>query len=60
MSEEMKELRRRLINDYVNSQKNGDMQIAGGIEVALFEIEHLDKPYFGIDYSQGDGDDDQI
>lgn len=58
MSEEVKELRKRLINDYISSQKEGNMQIADGIKVALFEIEHLYKPYFGTDYSQGDGDDD--
>lgn len=58
MSEEMEELRRRLINDFINSQNEGDMQMADGIKVALFEIDNLDKPYFGTDYSQGDGDDD--
>jgi len=58
MSDEMKELRRRLINDCINSQEEGNMQMADGIKVALFEIENLDKPYFGTDYSQGDGDDD--
>ncbi len=58
MSDEMKELRRRLINDCINSQKEDDMQIAYGITIALFEIEYLDKPYFGTDYSQGDGGDD--
>lgn len=58
MSDEMKELRRRLINDCINSRKEGDMQMADGITLALFEIEHLDNPYFGTDYSQGDGDND--
>lgn len=32
--------------------------MADGIKVALFEIDHLNQPYFGNDYSQGDGDDD--
>ncbi|MFW6813675.1 hypothetical protein [Lactiplantibacillus plantarum] len=58
MSDEMIELRRRLNNDCINSQKEGDMQMADGIKVALFEIDHLNQPYFGNDYSQGDGDDD--
>lgn len=58
MSDEIKELRKRLINDCINSRKEGDMQMADGIKVALFEIDHLNKPYFGTDYSQGDGDDD--
>ncbi|GEA92750.1 hypothetical protein PDA01_06430 [Pediococcus damnosus] len=58
MSDETKELRRRLINDCINSQEEGNMQMADGIKVALFEIDNLDKPYFGTDYSQGDGDDD--
>ena len=58
MSDEMKELRRRLINDCANSRKEGDMQIADGIMLALFELEHLDNPYFGTDCLQGDGDDD--
>ena len=54
----MKELRRRLINDCINSQEEGNMQMADGIKVALFEIENLYKPYFGTDYWQGDGDND--
>ena len=54
MSDEIKELRRRLINDCINSRKEGNMQIADGIMLALFEIDHLDNP----DYLQGDGDDD--
>ncbi|WP_370561582.1 hypothetical protein AB5567_06120 [Lactiplantibacillus plantarum] len=58
MSAEMKELHRRLVNDGISSQKEGDMKVADGIKIALFEMEHLDKPYFGTDYSQGDGDDD--
>jgi len=58
MSDEIKELRRRLINDCINSQEEGNMQMADGIKVALFEIDNLDKPYFGTDYWQGDDDDD--
>lgn len=58
MSKEMEELRKRLINDYISSQKEGDMQTADGIRIALFEIDHLYKPCLGTDYSQGDGDDD--
>ena len=52
MSDEVEELRRRLINDFINSQKEGNMQMADGIKVALFEIDHLYKPYFGTDYLQ--------
>lgn len=58
MIEEVKELRRRLINDCINSQEEGNMQMADGIKVALFEIDHLYQPYFSTDYSQGDGDND--
>ncbi|AMV65184.1 Hypothetical protein ADU71_1288 [Pediococcus damnosus] len=58
MSDEVKELRKRLINDCIISRKEGNMQIADGIKVALFEIDHLYQPYFCTDYSQGDGDDD--
>ncbi len=58
MSDEMKELRKRLNNDAIRCQEEGDMKMKDGIMIALFEIEHLDKPYFGTDYSQGDGDDD--
>ena len=58
MSDEMKELRKRLINDCINSRKEGDLQIADGIMLALFEIDHLYNPYFGTDYSQGDGGND--
>lgn len=58
MSDEMKELRKRLNNDAIRCQEEGDMQMADGIKVALFEIDHLNQPYFGNDYSQGDGDDD--
>lgn len=58
MSDEMKELRRRLINDCISSQTEGDMDTADGIKVALFEIDHLSQPYFGDDYSQGGGNDD--
>ncbi|MGA3408850.1 MULTISPECIES: hypothetical protein [Lactobacillaceae] len=58
MSDEMKELRKRLNNDAIRCQEEGDTEIKDGIMIALFEIEHLDEPYFGTDYSQGDGDDD--
>ncbi|WP_432542050.1 hypothetical protein [Lactiplantibacillus argentoratensis] len=58
MSDEMKELRRRLVNDAIGLQQDGDMQSAGIMKVAVYELYHLDKPYFGTDYSQGDGDDD--
>jgi len=58
MSDEMKELRKRLNNDAIRCQEEGDTEMKDGIMIALFEIEHLDKPYFGTDYSQGDGDDD--
>lgn len=58
MSDEMKELRRRLINDAIRCQEEGDTKTKDGIMISLFEMEHLDKPYFGTDYSQGDGDDD--
>lgn len=58
MSDEMKELRRRLINDAISCQEEGDTKTKDGITIALFEMEHLDKPYVGTDYSQGDGDDD--
>ena len=58
MSDEIKELRRRLINDCINSKEEGNMQMADGIKVALFEIDHLYQPYFGTNYSQGDDDDD--
>ena len=57
MSDEIKELRRRLINDCINSQEEGNMKMADGIKVALFEIDNLDKPYFGTDYWQGNGGD---
>lgn len=58
MTDEMKELRKRLNNDAIKCQEEGDTEIKGGIMIALFEIEHLDEPYFGTDYSQGDGDND--
>ncbi|WP_436677413.1 hypothetical protein [Lactiplantibacillus plantarum] len=58
MSDEMIELRRRLTNDAIRCQEEDDTEIKDGIMIALFEIEHLDEPYFGTDYSQGDGDDD--
>lgn len=58
MGDEMKELRKRLNNDAIRCQEEGDTEIKDGIMIALFEIEHLDKPYFGTDYSQGDGVDD--
>lgn len=54
----MKELRKRLNNDAIRCQEEGDTEIKDGIMIALFEIEHLDEPYFGTDYSQGDGDND--
>ncbi|WP_340641324.1 hypothetical protein [Lactiplantibacillus plantarum] len=58
MSDEMIELRKRLNNDAIRCQEEGDTEIKDGIMIALFELEHLDKPYFGTDYSQGDGNDD--
>lgn len=58
MIDELKELRRRLNNDAIRCQEEGDTKTKDGIVIALFEIEHLDKPYFGTDYSQGDGEDD--
>ncbi|WP_187349912.1 hypothetical protein [Lactiplantibacillus plantarum] len=58
MSDEMKELRRRLINDGIRCQEEDDTKTKDGIMIALFEMEHLNQPYFGTDYSQGDGDDD--
>lgn len=58
MSDEMKELRRRLINDAIGCQEDDDTKTKDGIIIALFEMEHLDKPYVGTDYSQGDGNDD--
>ncbi|GAB6200356.1 hypothetical protein YMSE1_27350 [Lactiplantibacillus plantarum] len=58
MSDEMKELRRRLINDAISCQVEGDTKTKDGITIALFEMEHLDKPYVGTDYSQGDGNHD--
>ncbi|MFK5685356.1 hypothetical protein ACI3GN_01900 [Lactiplantibacillus plantarum] len=58
MSDEMKELRRRLITDAIRCQAEGDTKTKDGIMIALFEIQHLDEPYFGTYYSQGDGDDD--
>ncbi|MCG0572352.1 hypothetical protein [Lactiplantibacillus plantarum] len=58
MSDEMKELRRRLINDAIGCQEEDDTKTKDGIIIALFEMEHLNQPYFGTDYSQGDGGDD--
>ncbi|MFS0505910.1 hypothetical protein ACLWN1_11610 [Lactiplantibacillus plantarum] len=58
MSDEMIELRRRLNNDAIRCQEEDDTKTKDGIMIALFELEHLDKPYMGTDYSQGDGDDD--
>lgn len=58
MSDEMKELRRRLINDAISCQVEGDTKTKDRIMISLFEMEHLDKPYFGTDYLLGDGDDD--
>ncbi|WP_460036391.1 hypothetical protein [Lactiplantibacillus plantarum] len=55
---QMIELRRRLINDGIRCQEEGDTEIKDGIMIALFEMEHLNQPYVGTDYSQGDGDDD--
>ncbi|MDG6763116.1 hypothetical protein [Lactiplantibacillus plantarum] len=58
MSDEMKELRRRLVNDAIGLQQDEDMQPADVMKSAIYELDHLDEPYFGTDYSQGDGDDD--
>ncbi|MDN3983935.1 hypothetical protein [Lactiplantibacillus plantarum] len=58
MSDEMIELRRRLTNDAIRCQEEDDTKTKDGIMIALFEIEHLNQPYFGTDYSQGDGGDD--
>ncbi|WP_436665439.1 hypothetical protein [Lactiplantibacillus plantarum] len=58
MSDEMKELRRRLVNDAIDLQRDRDMQSADIMKVAIYELNHLDEPYFGTDHSQGDGDDD--
>ena len=47
MSDELKELERRLIEDCKREQINGDYKLADGIRVALFEIEHLSEDYVG-------------
>lgn len=47
MSDELKELERRLIKDLKREQENGDDKLAEGIMVALFEIEHLSEDYTG-------------
>lgn len=47
MSDELKELERRLVEDCKRKQTNGDDELADGIMVALFEIEHLSEEYVG-------------
>lgn len=52
MSDELKELRRRLILDIEGEQRYFDSDSAkhvDGLKVAIFELENLDKPYFGGD-----------
>ncbi|MFH5809850.1 hypothetical protein [Lactiplantibacillus plantarum] len=59
MSDEMKELRKRLNNAIIDSWNEGRFEDVKGIKIALYELEHLDKPYIGTDYSQGDGNDEK-
>ena len=47
MSDELKELERRLIEDLKREKENGDDKRAEGITIALFEIEHLSEDYLG-------------
>lgn len=46
MSDDLKELRRRIIADAKRSEIEGDVGAKRGLMVALFEIDHLDEPYF--------------
>ncbi|EIW14294.1 hypothetical protein KCA1_1074 [Lactiplantibacillus pentosus KCA1] len=57
MTNEMKELRKRLNNVIIDSWNEGRFEDVKGIKIALYELEHLDEPYMGTDYSQ-EGDDD--
>lgn len=48
MSDELKELKRRLLLDIREDQKHSDSgSVADGLKAAIFELENLDKPYFG-------------
>ncbi|MFT8392785.1 MAG: hypothetical protein ABF624_02085 [Liquorilactobacillus ghanensis] len=50
MSDELKELKRRLLLDMEEDQKYPDSDsgsAADGLKAAIFELENLDKPYFG-------------
>lgn len=47
MSDELKELKRRLIEDCKDAQIAGNEGMTSGLKVALYEIEHLDKPFVG-------------
>lgn len=46
MSDDLKELRRRIIADAKRSGVEGDVGAERGLMVALFEIDHLAEPYF--------------
>lgn len=45
-NDEITELRRRIIADAKRSGIEGDVGAERGLMVALFEIDHLDEPYF--------------
>ncbi|WP_282803983.1 hypothetical protein [Secundilactobacillus kimchicus] len=45
MSDELKKLKRRLEYDMVDSQKSGDKEALRGLQIALYEISNLDKPF---------------
>ena len=57
-NDEMKELRKRLNNVIIDSWNEGRFEDVKGIKISLYELEHLDEPYMGTDYSQGGDDDD--
>ncbi|WP_282803956.1 hypothetical protein [Secundilactobacillus kimchicus] len=46
MSDELKELVRRLEYDMVDSQKSGDKSAISGLQIALWEVNHMDKPHY--------------
>ena len=47
MSDELRELRRRLMADVIGAQRTGDEHLADGIKTAIYELDNLSKPYTG-------------
>lgn len=54
LSDEMAKLKRRLIVDCRRAQVEDSEEMADGLRIALFEIDHLDKPYNGEEEDNDD------